>query len=97
MLFPTYYEGEGFAGTLIDALAAGVPIIATDWHYNSSIVTNNQTGLIYGLNEKDGLRKSVAYAIDNQKKWNEMKYNCIAKATALKPSNVIKTIIDNME
>lgn len=97
LLFPTYYEGEGFAGTLIDALAAGVPIIATDWHYNSSIVTHNQTGLIYGLNEKKGLRKSIAYAIDDQKKWYEMKYNCIAKATALKPSNVIKTIIDNMK
>ena len=26
LLFPTYYEGEGFAGTLIDAYSAGVPV-----------------------------------------------------------------------
>lgn len=25
--FPTYYEGEGFAGTLIDAYSAGVSVI----------------------------------------------------------------------
>lgn len=97
LLFPTFYEGEGFAGTLIDAFAAGIPVIATDWHYNSSIVTHNQTGLIYSLNDKYGLRKSIIYAIENQEKWNKMKYNCIAKATELRPSNVIKTIIDNLE
>ena len=31
LLFPTYYRGEGFAGTLIDAMSAGVPVIASDW------------------------------------------------------------------
>ncbi|MFR3494185.1 MAG: glycosyltransferase [Blautia sp.] len=31
LLFPTYYEGEGFAGTIIDAFAAGLPVIASDW------------------------------------------------------------------
>lgn len=97
LLFPTYYEGEGFAGTLIDAFAAGIPVIATDWHYNSNIVTHNQTGLIYSVNEKCGLNKSIVYAIENQELWHKMKYNCIDKATDLKPSNVIKTIIKNME
>ena len=33
LLFPTYYEGEGFAGTLLDAMAAGVPVVASDWRY----------------------------------------------------------------
>ena len=34
LLFPTYYRGECFAGTIIDAYAAGLPIIASDWHDN---------------------------------------------------------------
>ena len=46
LLFPTYYDGEGFAGTLIDAFAAGVPVIASDWKYNSEIV-NKHVGYIY--------------------------------------------------
>lgn len=44
LIFPTYYEGEGFAGTLIDAMAAGVPVIASDWKYNTEIVMRIQRG-----------------------------------------------------
>ena len=46
LLFPTYYEGEGFAGTLIDAFSAGVPVIASDWKYNTEIVNGN-VGFVY--------------------------------------------------
>ncbi len=38
LLFPTYYNGEGFAGTLIDAMAAGTPVIASDWKCNGEVV-----------------------------------------------------------
>lgn len=96
LLFPTYYEGEGFAGTLIDAFAAGLPVIATDWHYNSNIVEHNKTGLIYCTDDKSKLQDSIKYAIENQENWIEMKFNCIVKARELTPSNVIKTITNNM-
>ena len=46
LLFQTYYEGEGFAGTIIDAYSAGVPIIASDWKYNSELINDN-TGCLY--------------------------------------------------
>lgn len=46
LLFPTYYEGEGFAGTIIDAFAAGLPVIASDWKYNSEIIKQGITGVI---------------------------------------------------
>lgn len=97
LLFPTYYEGEGFAGTLIDAFAAGVPVIATDWHYNSSIVNNHFTGLIYPVYEKCKLQESIMWSIENQDDWIQMKYHCIEKARELSPSNVIKLITNNIE
>ena len=50
LLFPTYYEGEGFAGTLLDAMAAGVPVIASDWRYNPEIV-NEKTGYVYPVHD----------------------------------------------
>ena len=31
LLFPTYYEGECFAGTVLDAFLSRTPIIANDW------------------------------------------------------------------
>ena len=51
MIFPTYYVGEGFPGTIIDAFSSGIPDIATDWRYNSEIVQNGKTGYIYKLNQ----------------------------------------------
>lgn len=50
LLFPTYYEGEGFAGTLLDVMAAGVPVIASDWCYNPEIV-NEKTGYVYSSHD----------------------------------------------
>lgn len=97
LLFPTYYEGEGFAGTLIDAFAAGLPVIATDWHYNSSIIENNHTGFIYPTEEKDKLKEKIGYAINNQENWTKMRFNCIAKARELSPLNVIKTITNKLD
>ena len=41
LLFPTYFHGEGFAGCLIDAFFAGIPVIATDWLYNKDIINNS--------------------------------------------------------
>lgn len=54
LLLPTYYEGEGFAGTLIDAYSAGVPVIATDWRYNSEFVTDN-TEFVYPTGDQKAL------------------------------------------
>lgn len=51
LLFPTYYEGEGFAGTLIDAYSAGVPVIASDWKYNAELVNEN-VGLVYSTRDQ---------------------------------------------
>ena len=47
LLFPTFYEGEGFAGTVLDAFAAKLPIVANDWKYNAEIVSDGVNGFIY--------------------------------------------------
>lgn len=47
LLFPTYYEGEGYAGTLIDAMSAGLLVIATDWKYNGEIIKDKENGILY--------------------------------------------------
>jgi glycosyltransferase involved in cell wall biosynthesis len=44
VLFPTYYEGEGFAGTIIDAHSAGVPIIASGGGKPETILATIEAG-----------------------------------------------------
>ncbi|MCL1141563.1 glycosyltransferase [Shewanella gaetbuli] len=47
LIFPTYYAGEGFPGVLVDAFSAGLPVIASDWKYNSELIKNNRNGFIF--------------------------------------------------
>lgn len=46
LIFPTHYEGEGCPGILVEALSAGLPIIASDWKYNSEFVEHGVNGFL---------------------------------------------------
>lgn len=95
LLFPTYYEGEGFAGTLIDAMAAGVPVIASDWRYNSEVVVQNKTGVLIETQNQlqlcDAIKKSF------EEDWNTMKHFCIEEAQKYSPEKAIQVLIDRLD
>ena len=93
LLFPTFYEGEGFAGTLIDAMAAGVPVIASNWRYNSEIIANGKTGIII----KDSLDSALIYAFQQKEKWIQMKEKCLIEAKKYCPKVALKRLIDNLK
>lgn len=46
-VFPTEYETEGFPAVLAEAMAAGLPIIASDACFNSEIVREGTNGWLY--------------------------------------------------
>lgn len=93
LIFLTYYEGEGFAGTLLDAMAAGVPVIASDWKYNNEIVNEN-TGIIVPLNNSCEILKSLEKCMS--KDWQSLKISCISEAEKYLPKIAINILIDNL-
>lgn len=46
LIFPTHYGGEGCPGILVEALSAGIPIIASNWKYNSEFVRDGVNGFL---------------------------------------------------
>ena len=46
LIFPTHYEGEGDPRILVEALSAGLPIIASRWKYNEEFVDNGINGFL---------------------------------------------------
>ena len=44
--FPTYYEAETFPLVLLEAMAAGLPIVATDWRGIPGIVKDGTNGFL---------------------------------------------------
>ena len=77
MLFPTYYEGEGFPGVVIDANMSGLPIIASDWHMNREVVVNGLTGYIIPTNDSKELAEKMKFYIDGHCDLLGMKQKCI--------------------
>lgn len=96
LLFPTFYKGEGFPGTLIDSYAAGVPVIASDWHYNKEIVDDGIDGFIVSVNNVDELASKIEWCLKNQDVIRKMKEKCLLKARNFLPEYVMKPLISSL-
>lgn len=76
MLFPTYWRGEGFPGVVIDAYIAGVPIIASDWNFNSEFVDHGHTGIVIPTHNVEELYRTMCDVIDNDYDIEAMTVKC---------------------
>lgn len=94
LLFPTFWKGEGFPGTIIDAFAAAVPVIATDWNANKELVDSFKTGLVYPNDEFSTLYECIEWSIENKDKLAQMRLNCINKANDFTTAKWIPYILD---
>ena len=94
LLFPTYWRGEGFPGTIIDAYSAAVPVIATDWNANSEIIRNFETGWVYPNDKVKNLEESIAYAVEHYDEMISMRKNCSLMATRYTSDFVMRRIIE---
>lgn len=95
LAFPTYYPGEGFPGTLIDAFSAGLPVIATDWRYNSEIVKGH-VGIIYRGDTYDPLIRAMLEIHENPQIILSMKKECLKEAEKYIPDKVMKILVENL-
>ncbi len=96
LLFPTYYEGEGFAGTIIDAMAAGVPVLASDWKYNSEIIVTGVNGFLFSPHHPEEIVDLLEDAIGNLSMWNCMREKCSTIAKKYLPENVISVLTERL-
>jgi glycosyltransferase involved in cell wall biosynthesis len=80
MLFPTFWQGEGFPGVIIDAYVAGLPVIATDWNMNKEVVVVGETGLIIPIQDANALAMAMLKMIQNPEAVRIMSMNSMKKA-----------------
>lgn len=96
LLFPTYYEGEGFAGTLIDAYSAGVPVIASDWKYNAELVDEN-VGCVYPTGDLLAFIDILKAAAINPTLLLCKKRLCLIEANKYKVDNAVRILLEQLE
>lgn len=97
LLFPTFWHGEGFPGTIIDAFSAGLPVIATDWSCNGEIVENGKNGILYPNNVIKDLKGAIEYLISIPDGAMEMRKYCVKSAEKYLPDKYIEKIVNRIK
>jgi glycosyltransferase involved in cell wall biosynthesis len=69
-VFPSHREG--FPNVLLQSGAMGLPIVCSRIAGNVDIVTNNETGLIFEMQNEEDLLKKLQFAIEHPSKTHEM-------------------------
>ena len=97
LLFPTFWDGEGFAGTIVDAFSAGLPVLATDWNCNGEIVEDGVNGILYPNSEISNLEEAIIWLLEHPARAAEMKEACIRSAQKYQPDAYIEKIVAFIE
>ena len=94
MLFPTYYYGEGFPGNVVDAYNAALPMVATNWNYNSDVITDGENGILVPIKDVDALRDGILALYRDRERAHTMALNNLRAAEEYHPDKVLKTFYE---
>ena len=59
LLLPTFFDGEGYPGIIIEALSVAMPVIASDWKAINEIIVTGHNGLLCAPKDSDSLLKRI--------------------------------------
>lgn len=97
LLFPTRFYTEGVPGTIIDAYAAGLPVIAAKWESFGDVIEDGITGIGYPFGDNNALISILTDAVTNPELLLDMKRNCLQKAKEYSPEEVIKIMVEKLK
>lgn len=95
LLFPSFYDGEGFAGTIIDAFSAGLPVIASDWKSNPDIISD-KTGRVFETRNVEKMANAIIELTKDYVLLLNMRRNCIQEAKKYGINCVMEILYNNI-
>ena len=87
LLFPTYFWTEGLPGTIIDAYAAGIPVIAYRWRSADEFIKQEKTGWIVETGDRNELENIISRISDE--KVENIRKNCFNESQKYLSKNVL--------
>ena len=79
LLFPTKFKTEGIPGTIIDAYASGLAIIASKWDNYSEIIDDGITGIGFEINNYNDFKEKLIDLLNDENKIMLLKNNALKK------------------
>ena len=96
LLFPTYYEGECFAGTVLDAFLSRTPIIANDWKYNGEVIRDGINGFLYPFRDVEAAAERLAELYRDPALYARIQQGCEESARQYDSDVVLAKLADRM-
>lgn len=101
LLFPTRFYTEGVPGTIIDAYASGLPVIASRWESFSDLIIEGKTGYGFSFGDIIDFEKKLEYARKvfecESNRWNQIRLNCLKQAKNYIPRNAMHIFIEQLD
>ncbi len=88
-ILPT--EGEGMSNAIMEAMAAGLPIITTDIPENRDLIEEGRTGILFPVSDDEILSDKISFLLENTKLREELGKN--AKKEAREKYDVEKVVL----
>lgn len=96
LLFPTRFYTEGIPGTIIDAYAAGVPVISAKWESFADAVEDGITGIGYEFGICNEFLQILCEIADMPTIISEKKKTCITGAKEFTPCCAMQPLLRRM-
>ena len=94
LIFPTEWTGEGVPGTIIDAMHAGLPVVASRWRYYGEMLQDGVTGLSYDFDRPELLEATIRELLAlPEAEVVSMRCALLARARAYTPEAVFGQIV----
>lgn len=95
-LFPTFWNGEGFPGAIIDSLAAGVPVLASDWRFNTEFI-NEDTGFVCKAKDVEDFTDKLSHIYTIRESLSPLFDTCHGKAREFDVERLIdRNFVENI-
>jgi len=76
LLLPSYFDGEGYPGIIIESLAVGIPVITTNWKALPELITNNENGFLIDIKNENQLKQAIlAFNKENHPTFRKKAFN----------------------
>lgn len=78
LILPTFYQGEGYPGVIVEAYSHGLPVIATQWRAIPEIV-DDSCGILIPIHSPEALSDAMNSLNDDMKLYARLQRGAFAK------------------
>lgn len=93
LLLPSYHAGEGYPAVILEAFAAGVPVVASDWKAIPELVADGERGIIVPVRSPGAVRGALRRLGNDSALYGMMSRNAFEYARRYSEQAVVKGIL----